>query len=210
MRSDEARILFNLEKTDTFQNTSEIPPDKKLIELSETGNYNIYDVYMDESRINNETVFAECIFRSKESYEHHLFRLNNYNSVVQAELGAINFATSRALDHNTRIAIFTDSQSSIETIKSAKPRSEFANKDKCIQCKAIDWRDLGESSRGSEGYRGDLRDPPAEYQLRNWDVKGSRPDCIKVSMYVSLTAVADVQDRKVRHGLGCCLPLTTD
>ncbi|GBM00389.1 hypothetical protein AVEN_179205-1 [Araneus ventricosus] len=56
-----------------------------------------------------------------------LYKLNPTNSVFQAELAAIGFAAGWALEHNQLVNIHTDSQSSIEAIKSAKPKSEFVN-----------------------------------------------------------------------------------
>ncbi|GBN12024.1 hypothetical protein AVEN_102204-1 [Araneus ventricosus] len=53
--------------------------------------------------------------------------MNPTNSVFQAELAAIGFNAGWALEHNQLMNIHTDSQSSIEAIKSTKPKSEFVN-----------------------------------------------------------------------------------
>ncbi|GBM86387.1 hypothetical protein AVEN_271679-1 [Araneus ventricosus] len=45
----------------------------------------------------------------------------------EAELEAVGFAATWALEHNKLVNIHTDSQSSIEAIKSAEPKSEFVN-----------------------------------------------------------------------------------
>ncbi|GBN34145.1 hypothetical protein AVEN_174341-1, partial [Araneus ventricosus] len=44
-----------------------------------------------------------------------------------ADLAAIGFAADWALEHNKLVNIHTDSQSSIEAIKSVEPKSEFVN-----------------------------------------------------------------------------------
>ncbi|GBN07927.1 hypothetical protein AVEN_135347-1 [Araneus ventricosus] len=127
MHSIEAQLLLNINKFDKFIRTSEIPPEKKIIELTGKINDNTYDVYTVGSRINNETGFAVCIFKNNEPYKDFLYKLNPTNSVFQAELAAIGFAAGWALEHNKQVNIHTDSQSSIEAIKSAELKSEFVN-----------------------------------------------------------------------------------
>ncbi|GBM25921.1 hypothetical protein AVEN_94365-1 [Araneus ventricosus] len=123
MRSSEAQLLLNINKIDKFIRTSEIPPEKKIIELTGKINDNTYDVSTEGSRINNDAGFAVCIFKNNEPYEDFLYKLNPPNYVFQAELAAIGFAAGRALEHNKLVYIHTDSQSSIEVIKSAEPKS---------------------------------------------------------------------------------------
>ncbi|GBO24820.1 hypothetical protein AVEN_193867-1 [Araneus ventricosus] len=120
MRSREAQLLLNIDKIDKFIRTFEIPPEK-IIELTGKINDNTYDAYTDGSRINNETGFAVCIFKSNEPYKDFLYKLNPTNSVFQAELAAIGFAAGWALEHNQLVNIHTDSQFSIESIESAEP-----------------------------------------------------------------------------------------
>ncbi|GBN04654.1 hypothetical protein AVEN_191587-1 [Araneus ventricosus] len=55
------------------------------------------------------------------------YKLNPTNSVFQAKLAAIGFAAGWALKFNQLVNFHTDSQSSIEAIKSAEPKSEFVN-----------------------------------------------------------------------------------
>ncbi|GBL86000.1 Protein Skeletor, isoforms D/E [Araneus ventricosus] len=100
---------------------------KKIVELTGKINDNTYDVHTDGSRINNETGFAVCIFKNNEPYKDFLYKLNPTNSVFQAESATIGFAAGWALEHNKLLNIHTDSQSSIEAIKSAEPQSEFVN-----------------------------------------------------------------------------------
>ncbi|GBN83469.1 hypothetical protein AVEN_209919-1 [Araneus ventricosus] len=82
---------------------------------------------MDGSRINSETGFAVCILKNNISTEECLFRLGSCNTVFQAKLAAIDFAAGWALRNNAKINILTDSQCSIDAIKSTKPRFEFVN-----------------------------------------------------------------------------------
>ncbi|GBN09495.1 hypothetical protein AVEN_141004-1 [Araneus ventricosus] len=65
--------------------------------------------------------------KKNEPFQDFLFRLKPYNSVCQAELAAIDFEDGWALEHDDKIQIYTDSQSSIEAIKSAKFKSAFVN-----------------------------------------------------------------------------------
>ncbi|GBM36508.1 hypothetical protein AVEN_45992-1 [Araneus ventricosus] len=80
MLSTEAQDILNIENLDKFLNISEIPPENKLIELTETKGRHIYDVYTDGSRINSETGFAVCIFKNNISTEEYLFRLGSCNT----------------------------------------------------------------------------------------------------------------------------------
>ncbi|GBO44730.1 hypothetical protein AVEN_186451-1 [Araneus ventricosus] len=127
MRSTEAQDILNIENLGKFVNISEIQPENKLIELTETKYEYIYDVYTAGSRINSETGFAVCIFKNNISTEEHVFSLGSCNTVFQAELDAIDFAAGWALRNNAKVNIFTDSQFSIDAIKSTKPRSKFVN-----------------------------------------------------------------------------------
>ncbi|GBL87059.1 hypothetical protein AVEN_218756-1 [Araneus ventricosus] len=122
----EAQLLLNIDKIGKFISTSEIPPEK-IIELTAKINYNTYGVYTGGSRFDNETGFAVCIFKNNEPYKDFLYKLNPTNSVFQAELAAISVATDWALEHNQLGNMHSNSQSSIETIKSVEPKSEFVN-----------------------------------------------------------------------------------
>ncbi|GBM47419.1 hypothetical protein AVEN_175598-1 [Araneus ventricosus] len=127
MRSTEAQDILNIENLDKFVDISEIPPEYKLIDITETKGEHIYDVYTDGSRINSDTGLAVYIFKNNTSTEEYLFRLGSCNTVFQAELAAIDFTAGWVLRNNAKIDIFTDTQSSIDAIKSAKLISEFVN-----------------------------------------------------------------------------------
>ncbi|GBM01274.1 Putative protein in type-1 retrotransposable element R1DM [Araneus ventricosus] len=87
-----------------------------------------YEIYTDGSRIENETGFAVCILKDETNIQNHLFKLNTFNSVPQAELAAIEFAANWAVKEKVKVNIHTDSLSSISAINSANTRSEFVNK----------------------------------------------------------------------------------
>ncbi|GBM78301.1 hypothetical protein AVEN_139720-1 [Araneus ventricosus] len=55
------------------------------------------------------------------------FKLSSYNSVFQAEVAAINFATGWALENSYKINIFTDSLSSIQVLKKSNSKSHYIN-----------------------------------------------------------------------------------
>ncbi|GBM90105.1 hypothetical protein AVEN_7152-1 [Araneus ventricosus] len=65
MRSTEAQDILNIENLDKFANISEIRPKNKLIELTETKGDQIYDIYMDGSRIISDTGFTVCILKKR-------------------------------------------------------------------------------------------------------------------------------------------------
>ncbi|GBL85109.1 hypothetical protein AVEN_221328-1 [Araneus ventricosus] len=92
MLSFDASFIFNLDAIDKFVHTSIFPPEKRLIELTETISNSENQVYMDGPRIKSEIGFTACIFKNNEPFQDFLFRLKPYNSVFQAELAAIDFA----------------------------------------------------------------------------------------------------------------------
>ncbi|GBM70938.1 hypothetical protein AVEN_111995-1 [Araneus ventricosus] len=100
IRPRETQLLLNIDKIDKFRRTLKIPPEKKIMELNGKLIENTYDVYTDESRINNETGFAVCIFKINEPYKDLLYRLNPTNSVFQAKLEAIGFAAGWVIEHD--------------------------------------------------------------------------------------------------------------
>ncbi|GBL62621.1 hypothetical protein AVEN_179691-1 [Araneus ventricosus] len=68
---------------------------------------------------------SACIFPKDETPDIHRLKLNKTNTVFQAELAAIDFGVRWALENRKSINIHTDSRSSIETLRSARPRSAF-------------------------------------------------------------------------------------
>ncbi|GBM10120.1 hypothetical protein AVEN_92935-1 [Araneus ventricosus] len=71
---------------------------------------------------------SRCAFLKEiHYYRFFCYKLNCFNSVFQAEMAAINFATSWALERNVKIKVFSDSKSSIEAIRSPKVKSNFVS-----------------------------------------------------------------------------------
>ncbi|GBM28782.1 hypothetical protein AVEN_177995-1 [Araneus ventricosus] len=69
-----------------------------------------------------------CILKDENNIQNHLFKLNIFNLVFQAELAAIEFSANWAVKEKVKVNIHTDSLSSISAINSANTRSEFVNK----------------------------------------------------------------------------------
>ncbi|GBM05717.1 hypothetical protein AVEN_55816-1 [Araneus ventricosus] len=182
MHSREAQLLLHIDKIDKFIRTSEIAPENKIIELTGKKNGNTYDVYADGSRINNETGFVVCVFKSNEPYKDFLYKLNPTHSVFQVELSSIGFAAGWALEYNELVNIDTDSQSSIKAIKSAEPKSEFVNniKEKIYSYRLLvnlTWVKAHADNPGNERVDrqpklatiiGQYLDLPAPYSMSNW------------------------------------------
>ncbi|GBN64552.1 hypothetical protein AVEN_202584-1, partial [Araneus ventricosus] len=101
-----------------------------------------YEIYTDGSRIENETGFAVYILKEETNIQNHLFKLNTFNSVFQAELAAIEFAANWAVKQKVKVIIHTDNLSSISAFNSANTRSEFVNKVKSNIFKAKNMVDL--------------------------------------------------------------------
>ncbi|GBN06752.1 hypothetical protein AVEN_14639-1 [Araneus ventricosus] len=78
-----------------------------------------FEVYTDGSKSNSEAGFAVCILEHREPYEIFNFKLGVNNTVFQAELAAIDFAVCWDLKKKIKINIITDSQSSIEALRSS-------------------------------------------------------------------------------------------
>ncbi|GBM37904.1 hypothetical protein AVEN_72823-1 [Araneus ventricosus] len=82
----------------------------------------------DGSKIDNDDGFTVCILKDYIAFKNYCFKLKHFNSVFHAEIAATNFAVGWTLKNNSKINIPTDSESSIETLRSSRPRSEFVNK----------------------------------------------------------------------------------
>ncbi|GBM90075.1 hypothetical protein AVEN_74269-1 [Araneus ventricosus] len=94
MRSTEAQDILNIENLDKFANISEIRPKNKLIELTETKGDQIYDIYMDGSRIISDTGFTVCILKKKIHQQKNIYSDLAVATVFQTELAAIDFAAA--------------------------------------------------------------------------------------------------------------------
>ncbi|GBM65612.1 hypothetical protein AVEN_164719-1 [Araneus ventricosus] len=82
---------------------------------------------MDGSRINDNTGLSVCIFPKDETLDIYLFKLNKNNIVFQVELVAIDFGVRWALGEHKSINIHSDTRSSIEVLRSARPRYASLN-----------------------------------------------------------------------------------
>ncbi|GBL63372.1 hypothetical protein AVEN_12076-1, partial [Araneus ventricosus] len=102
-----------------------IPSNRKYVSLTPQIQDIDFEVYTDGSRIENETGFAVCTFKDNENINNFCFKLQQHNSVFQAELAAIQYAANWAASNNYKINIYTDSLSSIMALKSASSRSSF-------------------------------------------------------------------------------------
>ncbi|GBN84368.1 hypothetical protein AVEN_81439-1 [Araneus ventricosus] len=125
MRSREAQLLLNINKIDKFIRTSsKIPPEKKIIELTGKINDNMMCTRTDpESIMKPDSPCAFLITTNHIKTESNKFRLSGQ---VGSYWLRCNF-TCLLCRHNKQVNIHTDSQSSIEAIKSAEPKSEFVN-----------------------------------------------------------------------------------
>ncbi|GBN69564.1 hypothetical protein AVEN_44601-1 [Araneus ventricosus] len=110
---------------------------QKVIEFPELICDADYDIYTDSSGTDGSIAASVCIFNKNLLFDSYKFKLDNYNSVFQAELAAINFAAGWALENNFKINIFSDSLSSIEVLKKSNSKSNYINQIKNNMFKAI-------------------------------------------------------------------------
>ncbi|GBO26908.1 hypothetical protein AVEN_52672-1 [Araneus ventricosus] len=82
-----------------------------------------FQVYTVRSRIDDNTGLSVCIFPKDETPDIYRFKLNTNNTVFQPELAAIDFGVRWALERHKSININIDSWSSIEALRSSRPRS---------------------------------------------------------------------------------------
>ncbi|GBM69834.1 hypothetical protein AVEN_198541-1 [Araneus ventricosus] len=127
-RSNEYNTIVDINLLDKHMPFTNIPSRQRLINLDSNIPNSDYDIYTDGSRIENETGFAPCILKDETNIQNHLFKLNTFNSVFQAELAAIEFAVNWDVKEKVKVNIHTDSLSSRSVINSANTRSEFVNK----------------------------------------------------------------------------------
>ncbi|GBN16971.1 hypothetical protein AVEN_269168-1 [Araneus ventricosus] len=85
-------------------------------------------MYTDGSRIGDDTGLSVCILNNGKPQKTFQVKLEKNNTVLQAELTAIDFNVCWSWENGVRINIHTDSQSSIKALRSARLRSETVNK----------------------------------------------------------------------------------
>ncbi|GBM54895.1 Retrovirus-related Pol polyprotein from type-1 retrotransposable element R1 [Araneus ventricosus] len=137
-RSNHFNNIIDSVPLDYNINIKNIASDIKLISPPEQLLNPDFEVYTDGSRMEDGVGLAVCTFQNSQNMDNFLFKLNEYNSVFQAELAAIQYAANWAASNNKRINIFSDSLSSIMALKSAHSRSNFVNSTKQILFSAKD------------------------------------------------------------------------
>ncbi|GBN98468.1 hypothetical protein AVEN_273686-1 [Araneus ventricosus] len=137
-RSNHFNNIIDSVPLDYNINIKNIDSDIKLISPPEQLLNPDFEVYTDGSRMEDGVGLAVCTFQNNQNMDNFLFKLNEYNSVFQAELAAIQYAANWAASNNKRINIFSDSLSSIMALKSAHSRSKFVNSTKQILFSAKD------------------------------------------------------------------------
>ncbi|GBN39946.1 hypothetical protein AVEN_21779-1 [Araneus ventricosus] len=129
--------FMNTNNLDFYIKVNNLDLNLRLIEFPTYIPDAYFDVYTDGSGIDGNIGASVCIFKNNILVNSFKFKLNNYNSVFQAELAAINFAAGWALDNNYKINIFTDSYSSIEVLKKVNSKSNYINLIKINMFRAI-------------------------------------------------------------------------
>ncbi|GBN80365.1 hypothetical protein AVEN_97595-1, partial [Araneus ventricosus] len=137
-RSNHFNNIIDSVPLDYNINIKNIASDIKFISPPEQLLNPDFEVYTDGSRMEDGVGLAVCTFQNSQNMDNFLFKLNEYNSVFQAELAAIQYAANWAATNNKRINIFSDSLSSIMALKSAHSRSKFVNSTKQILFSAKD------------------------------------------------------------------------
>ncbi|GBN21114.1 hypothetical protein AVEN_49214-1 [Araneus ventricosus] len=122
---------------DSFIKVNNININQRIFEFSSLVESPDFEVYTDGSGIGDNVGTAVCIFKDNDLFESFQFKLASYNSVFQADLSAINFAASWALENGYEINIFTDSLSSMAVPKKANSKSLFINQLKSKMFQAI-------------------------------------------------------------------------
>ncbi|GBL88532.1 hypothetical protein AVEN_159116-1 [Araneus ventricosus] len=83
---------------------------------------------MDASRVGDNVGSAVCTFKNNILSPPFCFKLESFNTVLQAELFGIYFAVCCALENGHKINIYTDSLSSIQILRSPNTKSDFVIK----------------------------------------------------------------------------------
>ncbi|GBM23914.1 hypothetical protein AVEN_211610-1 [Araneus ventricosus] len=112
---------------DHFVKLSCVPIEFRIIDVKPQIANSQFELYTDGSRIGDDCGLSVCILKNEHTFKIFKFKLS---AVSQAELKAINFAVRWAQENGFKINIYTDSQSSIEALRSARPRSAFVIEEK--------------------------------------------------------------------------------
>ncbi|GBO43827.1 hypothetical protein AVEN_68613-1, partial [Araneus ventricosus] len=84
-----------------------------------------FEVYTDGSRVGDNVDCAVCTFQNNVLSPPFCYKLESFNTFLQAEFFAIYFATCWALENGHKINIYTDSLSSIQILRSPNTKSDF-------------------------------------------------------------------------------------
>ncbi|GBL81361.1 hypothetical protein AVEN_143665-1 [Araneus ventricosus] len=124
-RSSEFGLVLDVGELDHFVKLPSVPIEFRIIDLKPQISNSQFEVYTDGSRIEDDCRLSVCILKNEHLFKIFKFKLSKNNTVFLAELAVINFAVRWAKENGFKINIYTDSQSSIEALWSASPRSAF-------------------------------------------------------------------------------------
>ncbi|GBO08685.1 hypothetical protein AVEN_125738-1 [Araneus ventricosus] len=117
--------VIHLFKLDKFEKLSEIPLNTRVLELRDKVQDSNFEVHTVGSKVDGGVRFSVCILHGEIQHKIICKKLEPQNTVVQAELLALCEAVDWAIENKNKINIYTDSRSSIETLKSYGSRSKF-------------------------------------------------------------------------------------
>ncbi|GBL86917.1 hypothetical protein AVEN_218662-1 [Araneus ventricosus] len=124
-RSSEIGRVLDVGELDHFVKLFSVPIEFRIIDIKPQIENSQFEMYTDGSRIGDDCGFSVCILKNERLFKIFKLKLSKNNTVIQAELAAINFAVRSAQENGFKINIYTDSQSSIEALRSTRPRSAF-------------------------------------------------------------------------------------
>ncbi|GBL99653.1 hypothetical protein AVEN_68898-1 [Araneus ventricosus] len=124
-RSSELGRVLDVGELDHFVKLSNALIEFRIIDIKPQIENSQFEAYTDGSRIEDDCGFSVCILKNEHPFKIFKFKLSKNNTVSQAELAPINFAVCWTLENGFKINIYTDSQSSVEALRSTRPRSAF-------------------------------------------------------------------------------------
>ncbi|GBL91005.1 hypothetical protein AVEN_184397-1 [Araneus ventricosus] len=98
-------LILCLGDLDCFAKPSEIPLETRVLNIESQVPGSSFEVYTDGSKSDSVAGFAVCILDHGEPYEIFKFKLGVYNTVLQAELAAIDFAFRWALERKLKLIL---------------------------------------------------------------------------------------------------------